>query len=185
MRPQKNIVTTLDFSSWMPSTFQSLKSMLWDGFETLPINGASGAVGAKCCGGYGMRCGEIGRCWHFRPGCKPFRAELSDVAGMVNLRCAGCALRRAICHFGRPCASANIARRQSVLAVRWTFGGSRWPGYALVELPSGGGRNGGVGWLGEPDGKGYWGFAERTASKHSGRPWRLISRPIRERIGPA
>ena len=37
----------------LPSTFQSLKSTLWDGLETLPINRASEHGNAKVGGGYG------------------------------------------------------------------------------------------------------------------------------------
>ncbi len=38
----------------LPSTFQSLKSTLWDGFEILPINWASEIDSTKVGAGYGM-----------------------------------------------------------------------------------------------------------------------------------
>ena len=180
----------------LPSTFQLLKSTLWDGFETLPISGTrAGTRGSRCEMLRRLRHavqGELRVAGHLRPRCKPFREEFPDVAGMVNLRCIGCALRKVIYHFSRHWASANAARKQSALAMRGTSGGSRWPGYALVELPSGDGRNGGAGWLGnellfgptqhgklrlgEPGREDHWGFTKRPVGACSGKPWRLFSR---------
>ena len=53
-----------------------------------------------------------------RPRCEPVMAELMCVAGSGNLRCTGCALREAICHFGRYSERTDVARKTGALVVR-------------------------------------------------------------------
>ncbi len=45
-------------------------------------------------------------------------AELMCGAGSGNLRCTGCALREAICHFGRYSERTDVARKTGALVVR-------------------------------------------------------------------